>query len=319
MKIMALAAKDAGLSVSGSVAEMLKLQQAGALVSDKVLPHFGKRMREAARANGGLEKAMLSNRVAMNRMMFSIQEAADIVFKSGFAKGLTEFFNTTASSVIELKPLWESLGEVLGSVFHMLAKGIKAVTPTLKAFGEVLRSITKALGESYSWLLLTTGAAGVLFKIISKMGGTKFFLARTLPWVAGLTIALDAIKAIAFWAEEIDNLLFSKNKRGLLYDAKTGQSSLSSGYIEGMKSTIANSLTGWVVSFLADLPQNTIKGAANLWGQGMQNSLNFAGIKHTVPTLNIEVSADAQKMGITVAQSPAISQTIDGKIQQAQQ
>jgi tape measure domain-containing protein len=54
MKIMAESAKDAGLSVSGTMEEMFKLQEQGKLVSSKVLPHFAKNMRLTAAANGGL-------------------------------------------------------------------------------------------------------------------------------------------------------------------------------------------------------------------------------------------------------------------------
>lgn len=314
---MAKSAGEAGLTVDGTVKSMMELQQKGGLISSKVLPIFAKNMSLAARANGGLEKAMLSNRVAMNRMMFSIQEAADIVFKSGFAKGLTEFFNTTASSVIELKPLWESLGEVLGSVFHMLAKGIKAVTPTLKAMGEVLKSIASSLGESYAWLLLMTSSATILFGIIKRIGGTGVFLARTLPWLGALFIALDAIKAMAFWAEELDNLLFSRNKRGVLYDAATGNSELWKGFNSLAGVTVKDSMTKGSIE---SLMSGTLDIFKTFWGQGIQNSLDFMGIKHDPQkAINITISADAEKMGITVAKSAAVSQTIDGKIQQAQQ
>lgn len=316
---MAKSAGEAGLTLNGTVKEMMDLQQKGGLISSKVLPIFAKNMSKAAKANGGLEKAMLSNRVAMNRFMFSVQEAANVVFTSGLSKGLTEFFNAAATSVVELKPLWQSLGTVFGSVFTILSKGIKAVTPTLKAFGEVLKSITTAMGESYAWILTTTTAAGVLFGVISKVGGAKLFAMKTLPILAQITAMLAAIQEVAFWAEEIDNLLFSRNKRGLLYDSATGQTNIGSGYVEGMKSAISRSPTGMLANFLSDLPSKTLQGAGNLWGQGMQNSLDFMGVKHTVPTLNLTISADAQKLGLEVSKSSAVTSAIDSKVQQAMQ
>ncbi len=316
---MAKSAGEAGLTVDGTVKSMMELQQKGGLISSKVLPIFAKNMSKAAQANGGLEKAMLSNRVAMNRFMFSVQEAANVVFTSGLSKGLTEFFNAAATSVVELKPLWQSLGTVFGSVFSILSKGIKAVTPTLKAFGEVLKSITTAMGESYAWILTTTTAAGVLFGVISKVGGAKLFAMKTLPILAQITAMLAAIQEVAFWAEEIDNLLFSRNKRGLLYDSATGKTNIGGGYIEGMKSAISRSPTGALATFLSELPSKTLQGAGNIWGQGMQNSLDFMGVKHTVPTLNLTISADAQKLGLEVFKSPAATSTIDSRIQQNMQ
>ncbi len=57
LQLMAKAAQDAGLSTSGTVKEMLELQKQGKLVSSEIIPHFSKRMSEAAKANGGLEAA----------------------------------------------------------------------------------------------------------------------------------------------------------------------------------------------------------------------------------------------------------------------
>lgn len=315
MKLMALAAQDAGISVTGTVAEMLKLQQAGALVSDKVLPHFGKRMREAARANGGLDAALNSNRVAMNRFMFSVQEAANVVFTSGLSKGLTEFFNAAATSVVELKPLWQSLGTVFGSVFSILSKGIKAVTPTLKAFGEVLKSITTAMGESYAWILTTTTAAGVLFSVISKVGGAKIFTARALPILAQITALLAAIQEIAFWAEEIDNLLFSRNKRGLLYDSATGQTNIAL----GTAGLAAGTTEGYInaIPLMGDLLKWIDKSTLGAIGLPTFFPENYTSKGQT--PINITISADAQKLGLEVSKSPAVTSAMQGVVQQAMQ
>lgn len=305
---MAKSAGEAGLTVNGTVKEMMELQQKGGLISSKVLPVFAKNMSAAAKANGGLEKAMLSNRVAMNRMMFAIQEGADIMFKSGLSAGLTEFFNTSASSIVELKPLWESLGKILGSVFHTLSKLVKAVTPTLVSLGEVLKSITTGLGETYSWLLLTTTASSTLYGIMSKMGGLKVFTARVFPWVAGLMAALEVIEKIAFWAEEIDNLLFSRNKKGVLFDASTGSTDLG-----GFAGDIFKE--SWFGKFF-DMFTAT-GGQEDRYNQNFKNTMDYFMGKP--PTVVVEVTADAQQMGIGVAQSSAITQTIDGRLQQTQQ
>lgn len=313
---MAKSAGEAGLTVDGTVKSMMELQQKGGLISSKVLPIFAKNMSKAAKANGGLEKAMLSNRVAMNRFMFSVQEAANVVFTSGLSKGLTEFFNAAATSVVELKPLWESLGTVFGSVFSILSKGIKAVTPTLKAFGEVLKSITTAMGESYAWILTTTTAAGVLFGVIQKVGGAKLFAMRTLPILGQITLLLSAIQEAAFWAEELDNLLFSRNKRGLLYDAATGKSNVAGGYATGMVNTITNSPTGWAWDMLTK--SGLISSPTQLQNQLKLLQSGAVSVSEQQKII-VEISADAQKLGLEVSKSPAVTSAMQGVVQQAMQ
>lgn len=310
---MAKSAGEAGLTVDGTVKSMMELQQKGGLISSKVLPIFAKNMSKAAQANGGLEKAMLSNRVAMNRFMFSVQEAANVVFTSGLSEGLTEFFNAAATSVVELKPLWQSLGTVFGSVFSILSKGIKAVTPTLKAFGEVLKSITTAMGESYAWILTTTTAAGVLFGVIQKVGGAKLFAMRTLPILGQITLLLSAIQEAAFWAEELDNLLFSRNKRGLLYDAATGKSNVVGGYATGMVNTINNSPTGWAWDMLTK--SGLISSPTQLQNQLKLLQSGAVSVSEQQKII-VEITADAQQMGIGVAKSPAITSAMQGVVQQ---
>ena len=91
IQLMAGAAKDAGLSLNGTVKELFKLMEEGKVATNVILPHFSKRMREAAANNGALEKALNSNRVAMNRLMFAAQMASNEIFKAGWAEGLGNF------------------------------------------------------------------------------------------------------------------------------------------------------------------------------------------------------------------------------------
>lgn len=301
MKLMALAAQDAGISVSGSVAEMLKLQQTGSLISEKVLPHFGRRMREAAKANGGLDAALNSNRVAMNRMMFSISEAADLVFKSGFATGLTELFNTSAESIVGLKELWQSLGAIIGSIFKVMAAGVRAITPTLKAIGSILKGLTDTLGENYSWILATTGAVGILFKLM-KHGGWK-----KLPIVGQFLAILQLIKEAAFWGEELMNI-FTQDKIGILYDPRKDKNGIGSG-IEG---------TG----FMPDL--KNILGAANS-SVLSDLSLNNQLMKLLTPAIasmmniTVELNVDGEALGNSMANTNSINNMVDKKVSQVQQ
>lgn len=172
---MAKAAQDAGLSPSGTVKEMMELQQQGALVSSEVLPHFAKRLREAAQSNGGLEKALLSNRVAMNRMTTSFQMAADAFFKSGFSEGLTDFFNSTAKMIKDNEVLWKSLGKIIGGVLKGLAFLMNSVVkPVLSAIGSILNTLTALFGDFTAAVLTPLAAVSpVLGFILKRLGGIK--------------------------------------------------------------------------------------------------------------------------------------------------
>ncbi len=146
--LMAKAAKRAGLSVNGTVKEMMELQKNGQLISSKVLPFFAEELSNAARANGGLEKAMLDNRVAMNRMLTAYQMAADTFFKTDVEKGLTEFFNNSADMIKNNEILWKSLGKIVGSTLSGIAKIIKyVVNPFVSAMSSVFNFLTKILND----------------------------------------------------------------------------------------------------------------------------------------------------------------------------
>ncbi|CAH9012785.1 putative tail tape measure protein [Vibrio phage 501E54-1] len=170
IQIMAKSAGDAGLTVNGTVAEMLQLQQTGGLISKEVLPLFAKNMQEAAQANGGLENAMNSNRVAMNRMFTSFQMAADDFFKAGFGEGLTDMFNSIGNLMESNSTLWQSLGKIIGSVLKGISFVIdELVTPVVSALGSILNAVTSVFGEF----------SGVLVAVTAKLG----FVGKAVQWV----------------------------------------------------------------------------------------------------------------------------------------
>lgn len=148
IQLMSKAAQDAGLSINGTVKEMMDLQQQGALTSSVVLPHFAKRMSEAARANGGLEKALNSNRVAMNQFITSAQMAADTIFRSGLSEGLTDAFKSLGNFFKDNQALWEGLGKVAGDVLSGIAWVIdEIILPPVRAFGRVLNWMMDGFGK----------------------------------------------------------------------------------------------------------------------------------------------------------------------------
>ncbi len=188
--------------MDSTVASMSKMMEEGKLMSADVLPAFAAQLRKAAQANGGLEQALLSNRVAMNRMITSTQNAADMIFKSGWEEGLTELFNTIATVIKDNDLLFTEFGKTMGKVFKGIAWVVEnVVAPVMSAFGSVLKFVNDS-AAGLATTLATVGATvlGRFYKplkqVVKQMGGMKavmraiMFLAKRmfLPFFAGLAV-----------------------------------------------------------------------------------------------------------------------------------
>lgn len=289
---MAKSAQQAGLigkeiPEGNLVAEMEKLMVQGKLLSKDVLPFFAKNMREFAKP--ALQKALESNRVAMNRMVLSLQEAANILFQSGFGKGLTEFFNTVSASVVDMKGLWEALGKILGSIFSLLSDGVKAVTPTLVALSNVIKGITDSIGLGREYLLAMIGPAMWLGRIFNLMP------AKVIPFVGQVLLILESLQEAAFWAEELMNLLVTRDKKGLLYDPSKGVNTET--ITSGLGSMISE---GWFAQFAS-----VVNRAIN-WIGTTPDMQDKGGV-----SFKFILGADAEKLGVTLTESNAFKNAID--------
>jgi tape measure domain-containing protein len=188
IQLMAKAAQKAGIigkdvPEGQLVAVMNKLMEDGKLISKEVLPAFAKELRMFAAP--GLEKALNSNRVAMNRAVFSLQEAANTLFKSGFGEGLTKLFNTFGVFITENKELWEGLGKLIGSVFKAISLILRELRPIFQGLGTVLKSLTDIFGD-FSAALLILASPTIWIALIGYVG--KLNLA-----VIGLNVSLTAL------------------------------------------------------------------------------------------------------------------------------
>ncbi|CAM0043482.1 tail length tape measure protein [Vibrio phage K460] len=216
---MATAAQKAGLTVNGTVAEMSELMEQGKLISEDVLPHFATELRNAAKANGGLEKALLSNRVAMNQMVTAAQSAADTTFMAGWSEGLTIMFKSVGQMLQDNKMFFEEFGETMGKVFKGVAWVVENVfSPVLSALGSVLHTINESM-ESFVAIFASAGTMLLgrfykpLKKVIKQFGGFKsvlrgiMFLAKRmfLPFYLGLGVL-----------EEVAEFLSPTGKKTLL-------------------------------------------------------------------------------------------------------
>jgi len=219
IQIMAKSAKDAGLTVNGTVKEMMDLQMQGGLISEKVLPHFAKNMREAAAANGALEMKLQSNRVAMNRLKFAMAEAAETTFSAKFGEGLTKLFNTLSDNIRDLEPLFKGFGRILGSVFKVISVGVDLITPPLRLVGVILDNITEVLGD-FSFIVNGVFGAGIL----AATGKLSIFAGTLADIRKGMFSLLAPIMKVVLalgLVEELLNMLVFKDKEGFLFDANT--------------------------------------------------------------------------------------------------
>lgn len=176
MQAMAKATQQAGLSVNGTISEMFKLMEEGKVKASAVLPFFAENMREFAKP--GLKKAIDSNRVAMNRMMTSMQMSSNQFFQSGFGEGLTDLFNSIAKFMKENIPLWESFGRILGGALKGLSFIIDEIlTPVFSALGSILNAVTTLLGDLSGTLVIVAAKFGIVGKAVGwvwdKLSGGK--------------------------------------------------------------------------------------------------------------------------------------------------
>lgn len=228
VQLMATAAQKAGLigrevPKGQIVSEMEKLMKAGKLLARDVLPFFSKELSKFAAP--GITKALNSNRVAMGRLVFSMQEAANEIFKGGFGQGLSDFFNASAKFIRENSDLWKAFGAILGSVFKGLAAIINFLRPIFSAIGTVLKGITDLLGDFAGGLAVLASSFGPAGKFvvsfIKRLGGLRIVLAlATASLLAFLSPVLLIITALGI-LEELFNFFSGGDKVGLFLNTRS--------------------------------------------------------------------------------------------------
>jgi len=317
IQLMSKAAQDAGLTVNGTVKEMMALQQTGGLISSKVLPFFAKRMSEAAKANGGLENAMKSNRVAMNQMVTAAQMAADTMFKSGWSEGLTELFKATGDMLMENETLFISMGKVAGKVFKGIAWFVKNIlNPTFSALGSILNSLNDVFGETS----VTFGLAGIaMLAMIKSLTGAFSLLGLAIN--ASLWPVVGTLAAIAsglMLIEELAELITPTGKKTFIGEVLgiDPEKAKEEGGVLGKDAggVISDMMSG----FLSGGAYNAIgagiySGANLLSGKTPNTSVAQSGSYGTQPVVvhnNNTLVVDGEVIATSVSKSEALQQQI---------
>ena len=177
------------------------MMENGELLAADVLPKVAIEMRKMANAGGALEQKLMTTRVQQGRFFKELETAQNIIFKSGFDKGLANMFNSLANGLVDSKKGLEGLGKTFKWFFDTVALGVKIIMPVLDSFffvtGEVfgaINNLNNFLGNNFfSTALLVTGAL---------LGITKIFksfpvLAQALPFLGRgfKTVGKDAAKS----------------------------------------------------------------------------------------------------------------------------
>lgn len=289
--LMAQAAQDAGLIGSkvkqGQLLPALnKLMESGKLLTKDIMPAFTKRLREFAAPS--LEKALKSNRVAMNQFKFSMQDAQNQVFTGKFEEGLTELFQTLGTFFQENEELWKSLGKILGSVFSGISNAIKTLKPLIDLLSMSLEVLTSVLGDFSGALLLLMsptifGAVLVGFKSLFTLIMTKGAVAMTML-VGKFALIAGSVLLTVGLLEELYNYLAGNDIEGLVLNTK---------------------------SQIADRAQSGsggVGGALAAFSPHMGGSLGSSSV--VVKNVNI---IDGEVIGESVAKSDAMNTMVENK------
>lgn len=187
-----------------SEAQLFKLMETGKLFSADVLPKVSAEFKKAALEGGAYELALQGLRVTEGRMVNESQRAGNKIFKSGFAKGLADLYDTLAKTLKTSGPELTKLGKAFGMVFSGLARGIERVTPLLKMFIDKFEFIMGSVA------LLKIGRMALAWK--------SFGLAAA----SSMAVALAPITAVLAGLASIEDFLanFDSKKISLLEAAQ---------------------------------------------------------------------------------------------------
>ena len=291
---MAQSAKDAGLAVDGTVGSMLALQQKGGLISSKVLPKFAENLRAAARNNGALDKALQSNRVAMNQMMTSVQGAADTVFKSGWSEGLTDLFTAIGELFSENETFFKSFGKIAGTAFKVLAFVVREVlNPVLSALGSILNLV----GD---WGAIVLGYFAkftpIIGSVINRLGGFKGVFTMMFRFATRMLLPFTLILGVL---EEIAEFF-----------APTGKKTLIGFNINDIEMP---EMPTWFTDAIAN-KGNSVSNGAGLPSYLTTPKVNYGGYGTQPITVQTDLHMNDEVIATAVSKTNALNSTIDSKI-----
>lgn len=210
MALLAQAAKNAGLSKNGTVAEFEDLMKKGNADPKKILPELAKLMENLADKNDAYRKSLETTRVAQGRMNRAFEESVVVFSAGGFDRGMAKFFNTTADSMERAKPLTESLG----AAFEILIKPVNALIRLVGHLGENWGAIADTLGVTKNQLATFAAAVGIFMLpfggFIVAIGAAALALDDLITYLSGgESVFGDWVKNTEGAQSVMDGLVFA--------------------------------------------------------------------------------------------------------------
>lgn len=219
-----IAFSSAAKSLGVSTKELFKQIETGAIQSVDFLPNFADEIRTYVRETGMLEASLKTSRVAMNRFVTSYKLGVEKSFSSGLDSGLSDFFNSLSNIMVELGPVFEGFGVVVGTVMKVLG-------PLLSMIWQIGRAVVNFFVIPFNLLSRS------LEKPTEQMNVLEFAI-----WGV-----YDALKKVASWVI----YPFAKLEQGLDWldkwmdgtDDKLSKMSIKTGNIGGSPAGVANAMS----------------------------------------------------------------------------
>lgn len=212
LQVFVKAAREAFNDSSIDVEKLMDMMKRGELSAAKILPFVGKYFAEAARKGGALDKAMNSNRVAMQQMQQTWVNFQNAIFEGGFGEQMTRVFRDLATILDSNGDLATNLGAFFGSVIEGFWDMVTEIhddfvllNRLFEYYGEKLGIHGANLKEVFNWagyavgITLFVGGLTSLFRILTKISGLKGALAsiRSSVTAVGAATAAGAAAATA--------------------------------------------------------------------------------------------------------------------------
>ncbi|QXL90297.1 hypothetical protein [Salmonella phage NINP13076] len=195
MQVFVKATQEAFNDTTIDVGKLMDMMKNGELKAAKILPFVAKYYAEAANKGGALQKAMQSNRVAMQRLSLTWMDFQNKIFMSGFGEALTGAFNELAKILDSNGTLAQNMGQFFAgftegfmemvytvyNTFVLIQALMERYIPIFRKNGEDLSSAWKWVGWGIGALFFASSLIRV-FNILAKIAG----LAGALKFLTGI-------------------------------------------------------------------------------------------------------------------------------------
>lgn len=193
LQVFVKASQEAFKDSSIDVEKLMDMMKNGELKAAKVLPFVAKYFAEAARKGGALDKAMNSNRVAMQQLQQTWVNFQNAIFEGGFGEQMTRVFRDLATVLNGNGELATNLGRFFGNVIEGFWDMVTEIHDDFVFLDRIFEYYTAKLGmqgdllkEVFDWGSYLLGM-GLFIKSLTSVLGI-------LTKIAGLRGAILAIR-----------------------------------------------------------------------------------------------------------------------------